>query len=157
MTHFEDLNIFQYFLRHIEVKEDCLKVVGPRVEVHMKSSSRSKKSHHRGGRGARCDDVDAPQAKKMKIEVKQRSPLKEAMWKRPHKPKKIEFMRYSNCGKKGHFANACPRLVRQVRRVRHVHLIDYLTELCVFSTIILSESCPMWILDSGSTYHIFKD
>lgn len=69
------LNTLEHVRRHIELEVDNLKVVGPKVEVHMTLSSGPKKSHH-GEKSVSCDDENAPKAKKVNTEVKPRAPPK---------------------------------------------------------------------------------
>ena len=56
-----------------------------------------------------------------------------------------------NCGKKCHFARDCtePKKVNTFRA--------YLNEICVSSSIFLTESNPLWTVDSGATDHVAKD
>ena len=60
-------------------------------------------------------------------------------------------MRCYNWSKLGHFAHECT----ESRKVRHNYtLLNY---ALVMSSILLTESRPVWTVDSGATYHISRD
>ena len=56
-----------------------------------------------------------------------------------------------NCKKIGHFACDCsePKKVTPIPTSLHM--------VCVSSTILLTKSCPLWIVDSGAIDHVAKD
>ena len=51
----------------------------------------------------------------------------------------------------GHFAHDCsePKKVTPIPTSLHM--------VCVSSTILITESYPLWIVDSGATHHVAKD
>ena len=65
------------------------------------------------------------------------------------KKRDLKKVKCFNCNKYGHFARSCTEA--------KVNCFNDSSKLCVSSIVFLTESNPLWIVDSGATYHIAKD
>ena len=55
-----------------------------------------------------------------------------------------------NCNAKGHLAQDCPK-------PKKVFNYTKVSELYVASSVFLTDTYPLWIVDSGATDHVAKD
>ena len=56
-----------------------------------------------------------------------------------------------NCEKMGHFARDCSEPKKVTPSPTSLHMV------CVSSTILLTESYPLWIVDLAATDHVARD
>ena len=142
LTHNEGIKTLSDVSRHLELEEEQLEAAKPSTEVYLAGSS------SQGGRFKRKHE-----SSKGKEREKQPRPPKDSKHHRgPRKPSKkrdLKKVKCFNCNKYGHFARSCTEA--------KVNCFDDSSKLCVSSSVFLTESNPLWIIDSGATYHIAKD
>ena len=125
-----------------KLEEERLEAAKPSTEVYLAGSS------SQGGRFKRKHE-----SSKGKEREKQPKPPKDSKHhrgpKKPSKKRDLKKVKCFNCNKYGHFARSCTE--------QKVTCFGNTSELCVSSCVFLTESNPLWIVDSGATYHIAKD
>ncbi|XP_075080522.1 uncharacterized protein LOC142166020 [Nicotiana tabacum] len=139
LTHNERITTLEDVRRHLELEEERLKATKPIAELHMATTSKIKSDSKKRKWGKKRGSPQVQPAKREKTEKgKNRRP----------KRVKVAKVKCYNCDKKGHYARDC---FEPPRKVFHDARIS---ELCVSSSVFLTESNPLWIVDSGATGHI---
>ena len=82
---------------------------------------------------------------------KKRKPYLHGKGKRSFKKKNMAKVKCYNCGNKGHFARNCSEPTKVTYLNAHMCAIN------VSSSVFLTESHPLWIVDSGAQHHVAKD
>ena len=71
--------------------------------------------------------------------------------KQSRKKRDMSKVKCYNYEKMGHFARDCSKPKKVTPIPTSLHMV------CVSSTILLIESYPLWIIDSGATDHVARD
>ena len=141
-THAVNVKRFRDAVRHLELEEDRQLSVMMNTEVHASSSHPVGKSSSKKRKWFKSKNL-AKQPKKQQTEQKP---------KRSGRMKvNLAHVKCFNCHQKGHYAKSCtaPRKV--------LSICSFVSESCVSSSAFLTESDPLWIVDSGATDHVTKD
>ena len=142
MTHNESVKTFDDIVRHLELEVGRLVVARPNEQAYVVESSSRKTSgfkRHRNffRKNKKSDDASKKgkigARKKFKCVKKDKSKLK-----------------CYDCGNKGHFARECI----ESKRIRSCS-----NNSCAYvsSYVMLTESIPLWTIDSAATDHIARD
>ena len=142
LTHSVNVKTFQDAVRHLELEEDRLLSIKVNTEVHATSS---KSAGNSSNKKRKCY--------KGKGKSAQRPKKQQAGQNLTRSKRKVNLARVKcyNCQQKGHYARDCtaPKKVQPI--------YSYVSELNVSSSVFLSESNPLWVVDSGATDHVTKD
>ena len=149
LTHNENIKTFDDAKRHLKLESDRLAASKSNADVYMTGTSKpggsgKKRKFHGGGSQSGKEQDPSKSGKKQKSN-------QQGKGKRPPKKKNMAKVKCYNCGKKGHFARDCT----EPKKVSTFN--TYLNEICVSSSIFLTESNPLWTVDSGATDHVAKD
>ncbi|MBW0583023.1 hypothetical protein O181_122738 [Austropuccinia psidii MF-1] len=147
LTHNENIKTFEDAMRHLELEEDRLLAAKPDAELYHASSSSHGASSSKRKRPNWFDKgkgkEEGPLGKKPKFNQHERG-------KRP-RMKKLARVKCYNCDKKGHYARDC----REPKKV--CTPCTFQNFAFVSSSVFLTESNPLWTVDSGATDHVAKD
>ncbi|KAL1219683.1 Retrovirus-related Pol polyprotein from transposon TNT 1-94 [Cardamine amara subsp. amara] len=138
MTHNDNVKTFEDISRDLELEDERLEVARPFNEANYASSSSGMK-RKRGNFGNKASEQANP--KKQKKHTKR--------GKKGGKKNKTKMKCY-NCDSLGHFARECT----EAKKI--LSLDTSRTYAYVSSCVMLAESNPLWIVDSGATYHVAR-
>lgn len=145
LTHEKSIKTFLDAARHLELEEDRLASIRVNSQVHMAQSNSSSGTSSRNKKRKANGKGKANEPKKQNTNQNKGKGAK--------KKKKVNVARVKcyNCQLKGHYAKDCtaPKKVHPI--------ITYVSEICVSSSVFLTELDPLWVIDSGATDHVAKD
>ena len=122
------------------------------VDIYMASSSSQNRkwSKRKYQGGHQQEDIADPQGRKRQKAYQLGKGKKKWFFK---KKKNLPRLKCYNCGKKGHFACDCKCDCKEPKKLNNL----VVSAINVASSVLLTESYPLWTIDSGATDHVVKD
>ena len=143
MTQNESVKTFEDIVRHLELEVERLVASGPTEQAYVaKTSSQKKIGFKRKKRFFKKNN------KELDDTSKGRNRETRCKYKRVKKDK--SKLKCYNCGKKGHFAHKCTEQKKVCPELNNSITL-------VSSCVMLTESIPLWTVDSAATDHITRD
>jgi len=140
LMHFEHIKIFVEVQSHIEMEEECLKMLGTSHVAFVAKGNRPKGNKNNRGRQAKTGHRRTQNGKpKARIAKKQKAKGNGGI--------NIAHVKFYNCGKKGHYARDCPEPKKVLSSTCSL-------ELYVCSHVLVANFLPNWIVDMEASKHI---
>ena len=143
LTHNEMIKTLADISKHLELEEERLAAEKPRAEVHLAESS------SKGGKAKRKERKRFVNERRAEPGPSQQPKKHKGGKSKKHK-KDLSKIKCFRCNKLGHYARSCGNGDAKVT-------CKNLSNICVSSSIFLTESNAQWIIDSGATDHVAKD
>ena len=146
MTHNESVKMFKDIQRHLELEDERLEAAKSSAQLYTADTNSRKSSGFQRKRGGKISS----QSRK-KSDQGQFSLGKCKRGKRTGKKKDMSKVTCYNCSKLGHFARDCTEPKKVHTKSTNLH------NMYVIGSVYMTETHPLWIVDSRATEHVANE